>query len=107
MQGCAAVQQLNLDLEFDEGPKVEVKNSWQEIFPFLDGSRHFFTLCFGLFHNLIGDSLMGSQANFKSPTTSNRVHHRSWFSPHVHNGSQHDLQESYRLRNGFVSIECL
>lgn len=100
IQGYAAVCQLDLSLEFDQGPHLEVTNSWQEIFPLLDGSLKFFTLCFGLF---LHDSLMCSWSNFGRPATSDRVHHWSQFSPHVDNGSQHGLQVSYRLRNGFAT----
>lgn len=103
IQSYAAVCQLDLSVEFDQGPHLEVTNSWQEIFPLLDGSLKFVTLCFGLFHNLLDDSLMCSQSNFGRPATSDRVHHWSQFSPHVDNGSQHGLQVSYRLRNGFAT----
>lgn len=77
--GYGAVYQLHLSLEFDEGPNIEVINSWQEMFPLPDGSLQFFTLCFGLFHNLLDDLLMCFRSNFGRPATSDRVHHWSQF----------------------------
>lgn len=45
IQGCAAVYQLDLSLECDEGPNLEVTNSLQDMVYLPNGSLQFFTLC--------------------------------------------------------------
>lgn len=45
IQGCAAVYQLGLSVECDEGPNLEVTNSLQDMVHLPNGSLQFFTLC--------------------------------------------------------------